>query len=150
MSFPGVTFWLGVFADDSPATRLYSERVMMGALRFLTWANEEYLRRFPETPTIYNSGVRYAMEAPHTENWEGIAKILEIKTGDCEDLACARAAELNINRAENTAHKVREARPLLLRKQRGDIVLYHVIVEITHTDGSVTTEDPSARLGMKG
>lgn len=115
-----------------PAQRAYL-RVALDALVTL---NVLMLRRNPGLPSIYSAGVVYQREPPRQlENWKTIADLLVSKSGDCEDLASARAAEL---RVQGIA-----ARPWLIRiNQR----LWHVVVRLP--DGTI--EDPSKRLGMKG
>ena len=83
-------------------------------------------------PPLYRSGVRYGRErmvAGVAEDWQTSARTLARGWGDCEDLACWRAAE------------VAGAVPWPVRTPAG----WHIVVRMP--DGSV--EDPSARLGMR-
>lgn len=85
-------------------------------------------------PPIYASGVRYRREPKEIrEEWKTIPVVLADGHGDCEDLACWRAAEL----AAAGEHAV----PHIYRTGSGG---YHVVVR--RGDGSL--EDPSAKLGM--
>lgn len=108
--------------------------------------NSLHLSSSPKTPPLYSSGVRYKRESAMCvegidacatgERFNTIPVVLRLRFGDCDDLACWRAAELRVR------HGV-EARPRL------DVVAhhptrYHVVVQLP--DG--TTEDPSAVLGM--
>lgn len=86
-------------------------------------------------PALYESGVRYRREpAARREEWCTIPECLRRGWGDCEDLACWRAAELCVTGQDS------QARPVLLRTRNG----WHVAVQ--RGDGSI--EDPSRRLGM--
>lgn len=102
----------------------------------LTTINVEWLRRNPATPPIYGSGVRYRREPPGHETWRCAARTLELGHGDCEDLGCWLAAELQVAGEPARAFPVRKWRP------RG--WLYHILVR--RGDGSI--EDPSRKLGM--
>ena len=91
-------------------------------------------------PLLYNSGVRYQREnyALREENWLDVLELYRLGFGDCEDLACARASELQEMGEAATAQAV-------AKRRRNGTRLLHVIVK--RADGS--TEDPSRRLGMK-
>lgn len=85
-------------------------------------------------PPLYGSGVRYRREPKGREWWESSQDILGIaanRTGDCEDLAAYRAAELRLE-GEN-------ARVVIITNSRGN---FHAVVE--REDG--TLEDPSREL----
>lgn len=71
------------------------------------------------------------------ENWQDIPTILKAGSGDCEDLACWRAAEL-------TERDGIPARPVYRWRHRPGLTIYHIVVRLP--DGSI--EDPSRRLGM--
>lgn len=87
-------------------------------------------------PLLYRSGVRYRREDPRVrEEWRTVPEVLRRGEGDCEDLACWRAAELVVS-GEDLA-----ARPVLVPTRAGG---WHVVVR--RGDGS--TEDPSRVLGM--
>ena len=89
-------------------------------------------------PPLYGAGVRYRREDRRKgwEDWQGADRTLELRTGDCEDLASWRAAELAACGADP------EARPEIFRVRPG---LMHV--RVARGDG--VPEDPSAMLGMK-
>ncbi len=112
-----------------------SERALIVLLRALLFLNEDYLREHPDTPNLYDSGVRYKREHG-TEHWKAVPQLLRDKHGDCEDLACWRAAEQRISGIE--------CRPFLKRMVRNGFRLYHVLVQ--YPDGRI--EDPSKKLGM--
>lgn len=88
-------------------------------------------------PSIYKAGIKYKREPLREqsdfERWKTIAEILRDGEGDCEDLACARVAELRMK-------KIR-AIPWLIKHGS----TWHVVVK--YPDGHI--EDPSARLGMR-
>lgn len=85
-------------------------------------------------PPIYRSGVRYQREPRRIrECWKTIPAVLADGHGDCEDLACWRAAELCL--------QGEPAYPYIYRTKSGG---WHVVVR--RGDGSL--EDPSRALGM--
>jgi hypothetical protein len=92
-------------------------------------------------PLLYRSAVRYTREKPHQEVWQSSPALLLAGTGDCEDLATHRVAELRLGRDSppENAH-VRLTRAIRSDGSR----LYHVTV--LREDGTV--EDPSKELGM--
>lgn len=103
----------------------------------LTALNLAYLRAHPETPPLYRSGVRYKREPRGEERWLTIPLVRERGAGDCEDLSCWRAAELQA--------AGERARAVNTHKQGvGGAALYHI--RVRRADGSI--EDPSRRLGM--
>lgn len=86
-----------------------------------------------QVPALYESGVVYRREPPGREWWETALDLLSVashRSGDCEDLAAYRAAELR-HTGEDPG-----ARVAIVETPRGS---YHAIVE--HGDGSY--EDPS-------
>jgi hypothetical protein len=115
-----------------------SVEVLLHLLRAVIAANLYHLRARPETPRLYKSGVRYERER-NTEEWLSIPEVLARKAGDCEDLACWRAAEL-IHLGETTAEVVIVWRKKVAPGRR----TYHVVVR--RASGEI--EDPSGRLGM--
>lgn len=104
----------------------------------------------PSIPPLYATGVRYERESrlarsgrdvagidPRSgdveERFNHLARVLEIGAGDCDDLACWRAAELRVR------HGIM-ARAIPVAVSSG----YHVVVQ--YPDGTI--EDPSLKLGM--
>lgn len=84
-------------------------------------------------PPLYQSGVVYRKEPPGREWWETAADLLSVashRSGDCEDLAAYRAAELRVFDGDP------DARVVVLPTSRGS---FHAVVE--HGDGAI--EDPS-------
>jgi len=115
--------------------RPLSESTLTAALVGLTAFNAEWLRAHPSAPTLYESGVRYQREPRGNERWQVLPDLLRTKRGDCEDLAAARAAELQVSGEDPDAVAVaRAVRP----------GLWHIVV----ARGDGTTEDPSKVLGM--
>lgn len=115
-------------------------------LRILLWSlirlNREYLRMNPHTPKLYESGVRYIREKEGEEIWPDIGEILAMGGGDCEDLACWRAAEL----LESGIPARPAWRHRKVRMPSGSIAtLYHILVWTPKG-----FEDPSRTLGMGG
>lgn len=114
------------------------ERALLAMLEALIAANESFLTGHPTTPALYASGVVYVEEPPGRDHWQDIPRTLELREGDCEDLACWRVAELRVRGLEY-------ARPYVRHQILGSRVLYHVAV--LRTDGAI--EDPSKKLGMR-
>lgn len=106
-------------------------RAVAGA--FVELARLDLLRN--KLPPLYSAGVRYTRESSGAERWQLPSETARRGLGDCEDLAVWRVAEL---RAQGEPAK------LLLSKSGPR--LWHALVR----RGNGTTEDPSARLGMKG
>lgn len=91
---------------------------------------------------LYESGIFYKPEtrgapAPGVERFQTIASLYAVGSGDCDDLAPARSAEMVVREG-------RAAMPLVI----GSNGRYHVVVAYRGDDGSLRIEDPSARLGM--
>lgn len=87
-------------------------------------------------PGMYEMGITYRREPKGNEWWESATDILGVlagRSGDCEDLAALRAAELRVYDDDNARVKV-------IRTSRA----FHAIVE--HEDG--TLEDPS-RIALR-
>lgn len=109
-------------------------------LEALTRWNERVLGHFAAQgrplPPLYASGVRYALER-RGEVWLDCVRVLELRHGDCEDLAAWRCAELRLA-GDPGAVTMFSARP------RGSGRLIHIVV--LHGNGEL--EDPSRALGM--
>lgn len=138
-----VTFALDLFRGDKE--RELSRESLNLMLETLFKLNILYLRRHPETPLVYQSGVRYMEEPPGQEEWQDIPTCLEQGCADCEDLASWRAAELNVSYGI-------KAYPFFIEQRRADgSYLYHILVQWPpspqHPKGYV--EDPSKILGMR-
>lgn len=94
-----------------------------------------YLSRF-KVPPLYESGIVYRAEPRGQEVWKDVPNVLRDGYGDCEDLACWRAAELR--------HQGVAAHPVFRIHHFSGLNLYHILVK----RGNMI-EDPSARLGMR-
>jgi len=93
-------------------------------------------QRGVELPPLYESGIRYVREVKGEEWWENAIDVIGVvadRTGDCEDLASYRAAELRYFDGELARVRVK-------RTRRG----FHAVVE----RGDGTFEDPS-RIALK-
>ena len=117
---------------------LKNEGDISSALQAMTALNERLIPPFG-VPPLYESGVVYRREDRRKrkgllsfERWQTAPICLKSGAGDCEDLACWRAAELRLKGYEVLA--------LPIRSSLG----YHIIVK--WPDGRI--EDPSKRLGM--
>lgn len=104
------------------------------ALEGLTALNEYILRANPQTPRLYESGVRYTKDS--TDTWRDLTKVLATKSGDCEALSTWRTAELRVSGEDPNASVV---------VYKTGPTKFHAIV--LRGDGSL--EDPSVELGMK-
>ena len=96
---------------------------------------EHALDRGVELPELYESGIVYRREPRGREWWEAATDILGMvqeRSGDCEDLAAYRAAELRVFEDEYATVRV-------VRTSRGT---FHAVVQ--REDGSI--EDPSRIL----
>lgn len=106
-------------------------------LAALTALNEQYLRDHPNTPHLYQSGVRYRREGKYLrgrqkEKWLTIPLLYIVRFGDCEDLAAANAA----------FHRVRGVKAIAVAKPSS--IGFHIVTQLP--DGTI--EDPSRVLGM--
>jgi hypothetical protein len=117
------------------------EREILLALAACTAIGVEEIGWY-KLPQLYRSGVRYAREVCRArqvpgacERFLSAAQCYAERVGDCDDLACWRAAELI--RAGDRA-----ARAFVIRSSVG----FHI--QVRHGDGTI--EDPSRVLGMKG
>ncbi len=122
--------------------------VMRYLLEALTMANVAYLlecrARGVDVPLLYQSGVRYLAEPDGRDEWQDIPDTLARSTGDCEDLACWRVAELRVCFNQRRARRGITVTHYADPKSGADVTLYHILV--LHEDGTV--EDPSRILGM--
>ena len=138
-----ITFALGLF--NGPADRAESHKALNILLAALTKIDIEYLRDHPETPDIYKSGVRYVEELSGLEDWQDIPTCLVTRRGDCEDLACWRAAELNVR------HGIKAYPIYGFRTLPNGNVVYHIRIQYPAVGGTGPgrIEDPSRMLGMR-
>jgi len=110
----------------------------------LTAINLLWLDSHPSAPSIYSGGVRYVAELPGREQWRDLPTILSSGVGDCEDLATARAAELQ-------ARGVRaRAVPRVVSRRPNSVGGFNELVHIVVRLPGGAIEDPSAALGMPG
>jgi hypothetical protein len=129
-----ILFKVKLFEKDNE--RDNSRRRLLWLLEALTQINKLWLSLHPETPTLYESDVIYAIEKG--EIFRDIPTLIEEGEGDCDCLACWRAAEYqNIGIA---------ARPYIKWRRDGSRWIYHAVVWLP---GDVI-EDPSMALGMGG
>jgi hypothetical protein len=132
-------FTLGVDLFKGEEERQLSHRALSHMLVALAEIDAILLRRHPEWPNLYDSGVRYEEEPVGQEDWQDAPSSMALGIADCEDLACWRTAELNVRCGI-------QARPSFIwRKKPNGSYLYHI--QTKHPDGRI--EDPSRRLGMR-
>jgi hypothetical protein len=93
-----------------------------------------YLRAHPQTPLLKQSGVVYKTQPHGCERFKTVPDVIAAGSGDCDQLAPWRAAEL----------RVRQGIRALPEVKRMSDKLWHVYVRLP--DGTV--EDISAHLGM--
>lgn len=132
-----ITFALDLF--NGPRERELSRRTLDVMLDSLFRIDCLYLQAHPDTPWLYQSGIRYMEEPPGQEDWQDIPTCLKMGLADCEDVACWRAAEVTVRQGIRVRPFFREHK----RKDGG--MLYHILVG--YPDGRI--EDPSAILGMR-
>lgn len=116
---------------------LRDERDVRAMLAALVAGNVHYLRT-RRLPALYGGSIVYRREARSDEGrreWWATAPVVASRGfGDCEDLACYRAAELQLSGDAATVEVI---------KFRS---VWHIVVR--RADGSI--EDPSRLLGMTG
>jgi len=121
----------------------YKFAILDHLLEALTMANVAYLLTHPQTPALYKAGVRYVPEPDGVDEWQDIPDTIERRSGDCEDLACWRVAELRVSGEVGTTRHISVAD---LPDNSGRLVTtYHISVR--RQDGRI--EDPSRLLGMR-
>jgi hypothetical protein len=98
------------------------------------WTRRHYAPLLP----LYQADVIYCREPVGQEVWQSVAPLYASSIGDCEDLACARVAELNLAGRKARVH-------LTSRQKSTGGRMYHVTV----WRGPGCIEDPSRRLGMR-
>ncbi|UJR87308.1 MULTISPECIES: hypothetical protein [Sandaracinus] len=143
---PTSSIALTVKLFESEAARARSERSLRAMLMALSAINTLYLREYPQTPSLYESGVVYRAEPLPQERWQALPSLIEQGFGDCEDLSCGRVGDLVVREGIQARPDFRFTR---FNEQghvddRGRFSLYHIVVR--RPDGSI--EDPSALLGM--
>ena len=144
--------------DDSTSLELAKDQ-MQALLDCLTAINRAYLR-FRAYPDLYSAGIRYHEDNPAPgstcgdDDWCDIETVYRRKIGDCDDLACVRAAQLQ--------HRGIRARAIPLLRRSNGRHDYHIVIawplglrsypKTVYRDPSgsgLLLEDPSAVLGMR-
>lgn len=146
------------------ALLMYLEGLAFGNVRQLELAVQQKVHHVLENgvyvaypgpfPPLYVSGIRYMredgaepfkkgteLEGKPTELWQDVYTNFERKTGDCEDLATHRVAELRV-------YFKREAAPFVTFRKVDGNFHYHVLVMVRDDAGRWRLEDPSRKLGM--
>jgi hypothetical protein len=138
-----IIFELDLFKGPHEAE--LSQRVLQVMLDSLYKVDCLYLQANPNTPRIYSPNlvtrkprIHYEREDEGRELWQDIPTTLALGEGDCEDLACWRAAELTM------LDKIPCTPTFTVKPRASGGMLYHILVK--HPDG--TLEDPSRKLGM--
>lgn len=84
---------------DVPPVPAALEALAEGLVLLNVWMLEHAAANGIELPPLYESGVRYRREPRGREWWETACDLVGVasgRSGDCEDLACYRAAELRV------------------------------------------------------
>ena len=124
-----------------------SIEVLAAMMNCLIEMNSIHLRRHPNTPLLYQSGVRYEEEPIGAEFWRDIPTVLRYGVADCEDLAGWLIAEKRVRFGiPATALIIPQLRQPTAARPEGSF-LYHIAVATPDAPGGV--DDPSKRLGMK-
>lgn len=106
--------------------------VLRALLNCMVEANKAHLILNPQTPMLYQSGVKYA----RTKLWEPIPALYSRGMGDCKSLATARIAELQLRGIQ--------CEPVFRFYSRPDGNKdFHILVRTPKG-----WEDPSKKLGM--
>lgn len=145
--------WVPLFKDGTELEREFSLFALRELLEALVKVNVGWISSHPnEFTPLYDfakaSGLRWEPEKG-TEDWLSIPAIYQArrdrKPVDCEDLACARVAELRLGLGGHPLGPVRAIADIRGRAVNGRVMM-HAFVR--YPDGSV--EDPSKKLGMPG
>ncbi len=134
-----ITLQWDLFPNDGSSSEDETNEALRIALEALYQRDVDYLRRHPLTPGVYDSGIYYQEEPPGSEDWADVPTILKLGWGDCEDLACWRAAELFVR------HGIAAKPEVTCQISADGTRLYHITVALP--DGR--SEDPSRNLGMR-
>lgn len=135
-----IGFKLGSFGESISHNR----EVLTALLEVLVGINVAIMRaqmgKPDEIPLLYESGMRYRRESIGQEDWCDVTELIRLGFGDCEDLACWRAAELRVRFGDPSARAFVKGP----RKLPGGVMMYHIQVQ----NGRGGIEDPSLVLGM--
>jgi len=114
-------------------------RVVRAIAETLILANRSFLKAYPSTPPLYESGVVYLEEPPGVETAVDIPTILYQGGSDCLNLCAWRVAELRQSGEDKRANI-----KVIWKHLPNGSRLFHVQVR----RGNGKTEDPSKLLGM--
>lgn len=129
-------------------SRAASERVLDRWLESLTLQDLDYLREHPDTPRLYDSGVRYyhsgrGDSSGVVDEWQDIPEAMNEGATDCKSLSAWLAAEYRFRGTDPGARCCKKF-ALVDDPDVGSLLLYHV--QVQRSDGRI--EDPSRELGM--
>jgi hypothetical protein len=119
-------------AQSSKSSNAIALRALLDCLINL---NLIYLDAYPNTPGLYESGVRYFF-MPTRAPWDTIPTLFSRGYGDCKSLVAARIAELRKHG--------QTARPVFRHIKSGWGTMFHILLQ--HDNGN--WECPSRILGM--
>lgn len=154
MAMQPIVMKVALFRGDWDQAR--SQYSLLWLMEALVRINQSHIRQFrglakqgkvpAPYPPLYRSGVHYEPEAG-TEEWLDIPTVLDVPGGtfpgpwgDCEDLACWRAAELR----EDPHHPIKAKPFAKWRKKADGAYAYHALTLLP----TGKLEDPSLVLGM--
>lgn len=119
-----------VYSPDSSSEE--ESYVLRASLDYLVSVNRNFLRFHPDTPPLYQAGVRYG----RTVIWDSIPRLYQLGYGDCKSLACALIAQYQLQNIS--------AKPTFRWVRRSDGHKdVHILVRTNQG-----FEDPSKILGM--
>jgi transglutaminase superfamily protein len=107
---------------------------LQALMEALVTIDRVYLRRFPQSPRLEQSGVRYA----RTNEWQSVPDLLHRGYGDCKSLTAMHVAELR-----NAGMKAKPVFRLAINPQTGRKE-FHIL-----TQAGAAFIDMSRRLGME-
>ena len=109
--------------------------------------NSIHLRYHPDTPLLYQAGIRYEEEPLGAEFWRDIPTVMRYRAADCEDLSGWLIAEKRVRFGIPAVPIIiPQLRPPTPQRPEGSYT-YHIAVATPDVPGGV--DDPSKRLGMK-
>ena len=115
--------------------RPVSVRQLNVLTRALCALNVDWLRRHPNAPTLKASGVRYRTQDIGFEFFKMVPEIIAAGSGDCDQLAAWRAAEIRVRYGVRAMPEVVQISPRM----------FHAFVRFPNG----RAEDISAHLGMR-
>lgn len=130
----GGVFYPGASDEDNA-------QALQALLEALVAINRVYIRRFPRTPKLYQSGVRYG----RTQVWDSTPDLYARRYGDCKSLTAAYVAEIRQAEGDKAARPVFRFAKNPQTGQKD----FHILVQRNRKVNGSYFEDPSRVLGME-